>query len=136
MRALLAILNSQSRLGVTALRVAMGVILLMSGYSKVFDKGFAVQSFQRMGVLMPEVSGPFISVLELLGGAALIVGLFTRILGVLFTIEFIVASYFMMNIRGLLGARLEWMLVVGAFVLATHGAGALGLDRSGRRWDV
>jgi len=84
---------------------------------------------------LPELAGPVVSVLELGGGVLLVVGLFTRILGVLYTIEFIVASLVIINLKGLMGARLEYMILVGAIVLATHGAGTLCLDRPGQKWE-
>jgi len=135
MNGLIRILASQYGLGLAVMRVALGLILAYSGYMKVFKFGFAIQGFRNMGIPLPEVSGPFVSFLELGGGALLVVGLFTRYLGVLFTIQFIVATWTIVSMKGLMGARLEVMILVAALVLATNGAGALGLDRAGQRWE-
>ena len=135
MKGLLRALNAQSPIAIAILRIVMGLIFLLAGYAKVFNGGFAVNAFRGMGVPLPELFGPVVSVLELGGGALLIVGVFTRILGVLYTIEFIVAALVIINLRGLMGARLEYMILVGAIVLATHGAGTLSLDRPGQKWE-
>lgn len=139
MRGLIRMLSTQAGLGLTVLRVVMGLIFLYSGYLKVFHRGFAVGGFRHMGIPLPEILGPIVSFLELGGGALLVVGLFTRYLGILFAGEFIVATLVITNLssnlKGLAGARLEILLVAGAIVLVTNGAGALGLDRQGQRWE-
>jgi putative oxidoreductase len=59
--------------GVTAVRVAMGLIFLAAGWGKVAS-GFATVSpnFAKMGMPVPGVTGPFIALLELIGGALLL----------------------------------------------------------------
>lgn len=133
MRGLIRALSTQAGLGLAILRVVMGLIFMYSGYRKVFGGGFAIGYFKKLGIPVAEVMGPFVSFLELGGGALLIAGLFSRYVGVLFVIEFIVASYFRFLGGGLPAARLELLLVAGAIVLVTNGAGALGLDRSEQR---
>ncbi len=135
MRGLIRILNSQAGLGLAILRVVMGLIFLYAGYGKVFKGGFAVGGFRNMGLPFPEILGPVASFLELGGGALLVIGLFTRYLGILFTGQFIVATLVIYNLKGLAGARLEIMILLGAIILATNGAGVLGLDRPGQRWE-
>ena len=128
-------LADQQSLALTALRAVMGVILGYAGQLKVFRGDLAVGAFTDLGIPLPWLLGPAVSLLELCGGLALFLGLFTRLLGVLFACEFLVASLLIVNVRGMLGARLEYLLVAGAIVLATQGAGALALDRPGHRWE-
>ncbi len=130
-------LNSQSAVALAILRVVMGIIFVLAGYGKVFGGGFAMGIVGKVGIPLPQIFGPIVSFLELGGGILLIVGLFTRYLGMLFTIEFIVAAFAQAVIleKGIMGARLEYMLIVGAILLVTHGAGALAIDRPGRRWE-
>lgn len=128
-------LAGQQALALTLLRGAMGIILGHAGQLKVFRGDLAVSAFSELGIPWPQVLGPAVSLLELGGGLALFVGLFTRVLGVLFAAEFLVASALIVNVRGLMGARLEYLLVAGALVLATNGAGALALDRPGHPWE-
>ncbi len=117
--------------GLTLVRLTMGVMLFMAGYGKVFVAGLGgvAQRFENMGMFMPQVTGPFIGLLELVGGAALVIGLFTRYLGLIFAIQFVVATYakVAMMQTGWNAARIDIMLVVVGLLLATNGGGALNL---------
>jgi len=135
LRAGLRLLAEQDGLALAALRMAMGVILGYAGQRKVFLADWGVDLLGRMGVPLPFALGPLVSVLELAGGFALFIGLFTRWLGVVFALEFAVATGLMAGIHGLGGARLELMMLVGALLLACRGAGAFSLDRPGHPWE-
>ena len=127
------LLSRLSGTGLALSRLLLGAILALAGYQKVFSGDFFVGGLGSMGFPVPEVLGPVVSVLELGGGVLLFMGLFTRHLAVLFTVEFIVASLVMVQMRGLMGARMEYLMVAAAFVLATSGPGILSLDRMLRR---
>jgi putative oxidoreductase len=90
-----------------------------------------------MAIAVPQVLGPFVALLELVGGIGILIGFMTRYLGVLITIEFIVATYtqWVTFGKGFAGARLDIMMLAGALVLATHGAGRYSIDRN-RTWDA
>ena len=90
-----AFLDKQRSVGLLITRVLAGGIILWAGMLKLLGPGFSGISggFAKMGIPVPEVTGPFILLLESLGGLALVLGLFTRYLGVLFVIEFIVAFF-------------------------------------------
>ena len=137
MKSLLRTLNAQSPVALAILRVVMGIIFVVAGYGKVFGGGFAMGFLGKVGIPLPQIAGPIVSFLELGGGILLIVGLFTRYVGVLFTLEFIVAVITIANFsdKGIMGTRLEFMMLMGAIILVTHGAGALAIDRPGRRWE-
>ncbi len=109
MKSILGTLNAQSAVALAILRVVMGIILVVAGYGKVFAGGFAIGFFGTLGIPLPQIAGPIVSFLELGGGILLIVGLFTRYVGVLFTLEFIVAAFAQAVIleKGIMGARLE-----------------------------
>lgn len=128
---LIAFLNSQRTLGYTITRVLGGFILFWAGVGKLTGPGFSgiVGAFDRMGIIVPQVTGPFILLLELLGGAAVILGLFTRYLGVLFTIEFIVAFLAVKMGAGYSNFRIDVALIAMSVLWATHGAGEWSLDR-------
>ncbi|NUR35828.1 MAG: DoxX family protein [Gemmatimonadaceae bacterium] len=105
----------------------------MHGWQKVFQYGFAgvTGAFTKMGVPMPGVMGPFIALVELLGGAALIVGLLTRLaaLGLMFDM---LGAILLVHLAGgfFLPAGYEYALTLFASSLAVvlAGPGALSVD--------
>jgi putative oxidoreductase len=140
MRQLIALLSAQSGIGYLIVRVVTGLILLIAGYTKVFVYGMSTMqdNFGKWQIFLPQITGPFISFLELIGGLALVIGLFTRYVGLLFVIEFIVAAYtqWVTLGKGFAGARLDIMILVAGILLATHGAGMLSVDKQLKRWDA
>ena|SRR5919201_1092476 len=116
--------------GVAAVRIVMGLIFLTAGWSKVANGfGAVAASFGRMGIPAPGVTGPFIALLELIGGALLVVGLAGRWLGLLFVIEFVVAAFVVkLPSVGWAGARLDVMLLAGGLLLFFAGSGRLSID--------
>ena len=118
--------------GIAALRVAMGLVLLLHGYQK-FAGGLAAVSayFAQMSIPLPGVTGPFIAALELVGGALLVLGLATRWVGLLFALEFVVATFWVALPRaGVTRSGLEIMLLAGGLLLFLNGGGKAALDRT------
>jgi len=115
--------------GVTAVRIAMGVIFVIAGWQK-FQAGMdaVTGSFVKMGIPAPGVAAPFIAALELVGGALLILGIATRWLGLLFAIQFVVATFYVKLPVGWPGARLDLMLLVGGVLLFFAGPGHAAVD--------
>ncbi|HKI99108.1 MAG TPA: DoxX family protein [bacterium] len=136
LKAFVARLSAFGDLALSALRVMLGIIMLIHGYVKV-THGFAIGFFHQIGIPAAQIMGPFISLLELVGGACLIVGLFTRYLGVLYTIEFIVATWVIWVVtgHGYSGAERELLILFTSILLATNGGGQFSLDKSIRRWE-
>jgi uncharacterized membrane protein YphA (DoxX/SURF4 family) len=75
------------------LRLVMGTILSVAGYMKLVAMAGTIEYFAKQGFPIPVATAWFITLLELCGGIALILGLFVRYLGLLYTIEFIVAAF-------------------------------------------
>lgn len=123
-------LSAQRDTGLLLLRIMMGIILIWSGWVKITKTGWAIGFFDKVGIPIASVSGPFVTLLEGVGGIALILGFLTRILGCLYAIEFVVAAYMQWFAfgKGYPGAQLELLLLFTAVLLATHGAGKYSLD--------
>jgi len=116
--------------GVTAVRIAMGLILFIAGYGKV-SAGVAgvTEAFTGMGVPLPGVTAPFVMVLELVGGALLLVGLAGRWVGLLFAIQFAYITFLLkLPADGWGAARLDVMLLAGAILMVLAGSGRASLD--------
>jgi putative oxidoreductase len=116
--------------GVAAVRVVMGLIFVGAGWSKVaVGFGAVTANFGKMGMPTPGITGPFIALLELIGGALLLIGLAGRWVGLLFAIEFVVAAFVVkLPSVGWSGARLDLMLLAGGVLLFFAGSGRLSID--------
>jgi putative oxidoreductase len=66
--------------GITVLRITVGVVFMAHGGQKLFVLGFDnVAAFMgKIGVPAPMLAAIVVTLVELLGGAALVVGAFTR----------------------------------------------------------
>lgn len=112
-------------------RIAIGVIFIYHGLPKLTHPQQWVENFHHMG--FPGYFAYIAAILEVFGGALLIVGLFTRIAGLLLAGEMAVA---LVGVHGLVrdpgnvhSYEFPLALAVLAFVLATVGAGAISLDQ-------
>src|SRR4029079_3412535 len=73
-----------TQIALTLLRVVLGIVFLMHGYQKWFVMGIpgVTGFFTSVGAPMPGISAYVLATLELVGGIALILGLFTRIVAI------------------------------------------------------
>ncbi len=120
-------------LGLLLLRCGVGLIFIYHGYPKLFTHTHEyLQGFVKMG--FPAYFAYVAGVLEFFGGSLLIVGLFTRITGLLLAGEMAIAIWRVHLPQG--GAmavdnyQLPLALAVGAFALASVGAGIISLDQA------
>lgn len=114
-------------------RVVIGVVLMMHGWQKFFEYGIGgtSASFVQMGVPLPGISAVYAATVELVGGAALIVGIGLPIVGVLIAVDMAGAFVFAKLGAPLIapsGGQLELTLLVGG-LLAGFAGGAYSLDR-------
>jgi putative oxidoreductase len=121
-----------SRWGITAVRVAMGLIVAVAGIQKWADGvGDVVTAFGRWGIPLPFLAAPFVALLETVGGILLVLGLGTRWLGLLFAIEFAVAAFWVdLRLMGWAHTQLALMLMAGGILLFLNGSGKAALDRN------
>ncbi len=110
-------------LGLLLIRVALGVLFLAHGWSKIHNLPGTENMFAHLG--FGASVGIFIAWLETLGGLALIFGIATRVFAVAFGIEMLVAV-----LTGPLGRAVggtELVLSIASFGLALAGSGRFSL---------
>ncbi len=120
-------------IGLTILRVAVGTVFLVHGAQKLFSFGLTglTGAFEGMGVPLPAVAAAFATSVELLGGLALILGLFTRVAAPLLAINMLGALLFVHIGAGFFlpeGYEFVLTLLAASVALTLTGPGALALD--------
>jgi len=147
-------MERMSPLALLLLRIGVGVVFMYNGYPKFFGRTQEhIDEFVHIAHLPAKFFGrtqehidEFVHIahlpayfvyiagtLELGGGGLLIIGLFTRVVGLLLAVEMAVALWRDERIfakpTAIDSYGLALVLGVGAFALATFGAGSISLDR-------
>lgn len=133
-------LPANPALGLAVLRAAVGLVFVAHGAQKVFVYGLdgTTGAFGGMGVPMAAAAAPLVAAVELVGGLALLAGLFTRAAAVLLAGVMLGAILFVHLQGGFFlpnGAEYALTLFAAAVALALAGPGAFALDtaRADRR---
>ena len=77
--------------GPLAARITVGVVFIITGWTKLHHLPTITKNFTALGVPAPEILTPFISGVEFVGGLLLLIGLFTRLTAVPLMIVMVVA---------------------------------------------
>lgn len=116
------------------LRLVLGITMVMHGVQKA-QMGFAgtQAAFESMGVPGAAVAGPATMIIELVGGALIILGAGTRIVGAIYTLVMLGAAAIVHLPAGFFvgDGGYEFVLVLAGIsaALALTGAGAWSVDR-------
>jgi uncharacterized membrane protein YphA (DoxX/SURF4 family) len=132
------------------IRVAVGVVFTSEGIQKfLYPDALGVGRFAKIGIPAPEVMGPFVGVVETVGGLLILVGFLTRLAAVPLIINMLVAiastkvpillghGYLLfsnpsVSKTGLWSmlheARTDLSMLLGSIFLLAVGAGGLSLD--------
>jgi putative oxidoreductase len=128
--------------GIAVLRIMVGIVLFLAGWAKMMGPGVAgiTGFFANVGIPMAPVMAPLVIGFEVIGGLMLIVGLFTRFIGPIMIVQFLVAGLMVTlpSQQGWSAARLDFLLAAAGALFLMAGAGALSVDgwlasRSGGR---
>jgi putative oxidoreductase len=120
--------------GIALLQIVVGIIFVMHGQQKLLEMGVGGVAgfFASLGVPAPQVAAVVVSLLETVGGVTLILGVLTRLFGLLLTGDVFVAMLLVHRPNGFFvgngGVELVLLLGTAALALALTGPGALALD--------
>ena len=115
-------------------RIGLGVVFIAHGWQKLVTNGVdgTAGFFASVGVPLPTVSAWFATLVELVGGGLLVLGLAVPLAGLLLVADMIGAWLFVHRGSGVFVADGGWELVlalgVGSLVLAAVGAGRYSID--------
>jgi putative oxidoreductase len=123
----------QQGLGLALVRIIPGGVFFAHGYQKFFTFGLAgvTGSFTKMGVPMPTVSAPLVTLLELFGGIGLVIGLLTRLIALGLAIDMLGAIFLVHLANGFFlptGYEFALTLFVASLALVVGGPGRLSVD--------
>jgi len=114
-------------------RLTLGFIFVQSGWGKFQHLDNVVQFFSAIGIPAAHVQAPFVAGVELVCGALVAVGLFTRLAAMPLIGTMVVAIYTVkLEEVGQFSDFLsfsEYLFIVLLLWLIVKGAGALSLDR-------
>lgn len=86
------ILESRAPSAVWLVRLAVAIVFVSEGIQKfIYPAALGAGRFAKIGIPGPEVMGPFIGVVEIVCGALVLVGFFTRIASLLLVADMTVA---------------------------------------------
>ncbi|TDC85190.1 DoxX family protein [Micromonospora sp. KC606] len=115
-------------------RIGIGIVFFAHGWQKLVTNGVdgTAAFFGQAGVPLPTLSAWFATLVELVGGAALIVGAGVTVAGLLLALNMAGALLFVHASNGLFADQggYEFVLTLGlaSLLLAAVGAGRLSVD--------
>ena len=113
-------------------RLALGWVFLWAGYGKLGNLEPVIGFFESLGIPYPGLQAPFIATLELVGGAALIVGAGTRVFSFLLasTMAVAIMTAHREDIEAFSDVFkiYEFVYILVFTFLMTRGAGFVSLD--------
>ncbi|MEV2267900.1 DoxX family membrane protein [Nonomuraea africana] len=122
-----------SDLALLVARIVVGVIFMAHGLQK-WQGGLenTTAMFSQLGVPSPQLAAVFATVVEIIGGAMLIIGLGVRLAAALLFADMVGAGYFVESRAGVFNSTPRWELVVAlaaaCLLLMALGGGRISVD--------
>ncbi len=117
--------------GLLALRLAVGIVMVYHGYLKLGNTAGTMGFFGNLGIPLPTFFAYFVGLVELLGGAMIILGLLTCYAAGLLAINMVVALLVAHTKMPYAAAELPIVLLGGLLALTTIGGGKWSVLKSG-----
>jgi len=114
-------------------RLVIGWVFLWAGYGKLGNLEQVIGYFDSLGIPLASVQAPFIAVLELVGGVALILGFGTRIFSFLLastmTVALMTAHAEEISVFSDMFKIYEFVYILVFLFLITKGGGKVSVDK-------
>jgi putative oxidoreductase len=119
--------------GMLPLRIVVGLVFLMHGAQKlfVFGLGGTADIMGKLGLPLPGLAAIIVIAVELLGGLAILLGVFTRLAGALLAFEMLIAILVARVNGGFFapyGYEFELTLLGACLTFALNGPGQMSLE--------
>lgn len=119
--------------GMLPLRIVVGLVFLMHGAQKlfVFGLGGTADIMGKLGLPLPVLCAMIVIAVELLGGLAILLGVFTRLAGALLAFEMLIAIIVVRLSGGFFapyGYEFELTLLAASLTFALNGPGGMSLE--------
>ena len=119
--------------GMLPLRIVVGLVFLIHGGQKLFIFGLAgtADIMGKLGLPLPLICAAIVIVVELLGGVAILLGVFTRLAGALLAFEMVVAIIVARWHGGFFapyGYEFEMTLLGACLTFAFNGPGRMSFE--------
>jgi uncharacterized membrane protein YphA (DoxX/SURF4 family) len=130
------VIGNKQNLALLIARVAVGLIFMAHGIQK-FQGGITGVAgfFNSLGIPAPQFFAWIVALIETFGGAALVLGIFTRISALLLSVVMVVAIITVKIKVGLIapmaqgaGMELDLALLAGLLSLVLQGSGIFSLE--------
>jgi putative oxidoreductase len=131
------IVDARAPAAAILVRLLVGAVFLSEGIQKfLYPAALGAGRFAKIGIVAPEVMGPFVGVVEIVCGLLLLVGLLARLAAIPLVIDMIVAiattKIPMLLKSGFWAmaheARTDWCMLLGCIFLFLVGSGPISLD--------
>jgi putative oxidoreductase len=123
--------QAQTALGI--LRIVAGIIFVAHGYQKFFVMGIpgVTGFFDQLGIPLAGIMAIVVATFELVGGFALLIGLFARFAAVPLALDMAGAIFFFHAKNGFFvpgGVEFVLLLMTSAIAVAIAGSGRFSID--------
>ena len=131
------IFTSSAPPAVIVVRVLVAAVFISEGLQKfLFPGALGVGRFVKIGIPWPDVTAPFVGVVEIACGVLVAVGLLTRVAAIPLIIDMLVAiattKLPMLRDKGFWAmaheARTDWSMLLGSLFLIAAGSGRASVD--------
>ena len=119
--------------GMLPLRIVVGLVFLMNGGQKLFIFGLdgTADIMGKLGLPLPLICAAIVVAVELLGGLAVLLGVFARLAGALLAFEMVIAIIVARLHGGFFapyGYEFELTLLAACLTFALSGPGRMSLE--------